>query len=77
MPATGVTSAVLTFDMPETGAYEFRFFANNGYTLLATSPVVNGGVAEHSGFGSSRRGVRTLRCCESPPTSIDLAGRFS
>ena len=40
MPATGVTSAVLTFDMPETGAYEFRFFANNGYTLLATSPVV-------------------------------------
>ena len=40
MPATGVTSAVLTFDMPETGAYEFRFFANNVYTLLATSPVV-------------------------------------
>ena len=40
MPATGVTSAVLTFDMPETGAYELRFFANNGYTLLATSPVV-------------------------------------
>ena len=40
MPATGVSSAVLTFDMPETGAYEFRFFANNVYTLLATSPVV-------------------------------------
>ncbi|HXV59962.1 MAG TPA: Calx-beta domain-containing protein, partial [Vicinamibacteria bacterium] len=41
MPATGVTSAVLTFVMPQTpGTYEFRFFANNGYTLLAKSPAV-------------------------------------
>ena len=39
-PATGMTSAVLTFDMPQTGEYAFLFFANNGYTLLATSPVV-------------------------------------
>jgi uncharacterized protein YegP (UPF0339 family) len=40
-PATGMTSAELTFAIPQTaGPYEFRFFANNGYTLLATSPVV-------------------------------------
>jgi uncharacterized protein YegP (UPF0339 family) len=41
MPATGVSSAVLTFTMPlAAGSYEFRFFANNGYTLLAVSPAV-------------------------------------
>jgi len=40
-PATGVTSASLTFAMPQTfGSYEFRFFANNGFTLFATSPPV-------------------------------------
>ncbi len=34
-------SAVIPFSMPSTpGNYEFRFLANNGYTLLATSPVV-------------------------------------
>jgi uncharacterized protein YegP (UPF0339 family) len=41
MPATGVSSAVVTFTMPLTpDQYEFRFFANNGYTLLALSPPV-------------------------------------
>jgi hypothetical protein len=40
-PATGLTSAVLTFTMPQTpGEYEFRFFQNNSWTLLATSPSV-------------------------------------
>jgi uncharacterized protein YegP (UPF0339 family) len=40
-PPTGLTSAVLTFTIPQTaGQYEFRFFANNGYTLLAKSPVI-------------------------------------
>jgi hypothetical protein len=40
-PATGKTSATLTFTMPTTpGTYNFRFFANNGFTLLATSPTV-------------------------------------
>src|SRR5688572_20038652 len=34
-------SASLSFGMPSTpGVYEFRFFANNGYTKLATSPTV-------------------------------------
>jgi len=42
IPATGVTSAALTFAMPQTlGSYEFRFFANNAYTLLATSAPVS------------------------------------
>jgi uncharacterized protein YegP (UPF0339 family) len=41
MPTTGVPSAVLTFMMPlAAGSYEFRFFANNGYTLLSVSPAV-------------------------------------
>src|SRR5437899_7028236 len=40
-PATGVTSATVNFVMSSTaGNYEFRFFANNGYTLLATSGTV-------------------------------------
>jgi hypothetical protein len=40
-PTTGVSSAELTFAAPQTpGQYEFCFFENNGYTLLATSPVV-------------------------------------
>ncbi len=41
LPATGLTSAELTFAIPQTaGTFEFRFFVNGGYTLLATSPVV-------------------------------------
>lgn len=41
LPPTGLMTAVLTFAMPATpGNYEFRFLANNGYTLLATSPAV-------------------------------------
>jgi len=40
-PTTGLTSATLTFTMPATtGNYELRFFANNGYTRLATSTTV-------------------------------------
>ncbi|MFC9558644.1 agmatine/peptidylarginine deiminase [Agromyces sp. NPDC056965] len=37
-PATGRTSATITFTAPSTrGAYNFRFFADDGLTLLATS----------------------------------------
>jgi YD repeat-containing protein len=40
-PSSGMSSATLTFTMPATtGNYEFRFFANNGYTKLATSTTV-------------------------------------
>src|SRR3989344_8611418 len=40
-PTTGKTSATLTFTMPQTaGTYEFRFFANNAYTLLARSEPI-------------------------------------
>jgi hypothetical protein len=40
-PATGMSGAVLTFDVPVVaGAYELRFFANNGYARLATSGVI-------------------------------------
>jgi hypothetical protein len=40
-PANGETSATLTFTMPSTpGRYQFRFFSDDGYTLLATSGVV-------------------------------------
>src|SRR5206468_2219127 len=39
-PGTGLTGATLTFTMPATsGAFEFRFFANDGLTRLATSPA--------------------------------------
>lgn len=37
----GRTSATLSFTMPSTpGDYEFRFYANDGYTLLSKSEVV-------------------------------------
>jgi hypothetical protein len=40
-PASGLTTALLTFTMPTTqGSYEFRLYANDGYTLLAKSPTV-------------------------------------
>jgi hypothetical protein len=40
-PATGLSSATLTFTMPSTpGNYEFRFFANNEWTHLAFSTMV-------------------------------------
>ena len=41
VPAQGLTSAELSFLIPsEPGEYEFRFFANNGWDRLATSPTV-------------------------------------
>jgi hypothetical protein len=40
-PASGLASATLTFTMPTTpGSYNFRFFRDDGYVLLATSPTV-------------------------------------
>ena len=40
-PATGQSSATLTFTMPSTlGDYEFRFFGSNGYTSLAVSTTI-------------------------------------
>lgn len=37
-PATGLTSATIAFTAPYTrGTYEFRFFADDGYTRLAKS----------------------------------------
>ncbi|MBZ5556722.1 MAG: IPT/TIG domain-containing protein [Acidobacteriia bacterium] len=41
-PATGLTSATITFTVPiAPGSYEFRLFANNTYSRLATSVTVN------------------------------------
>src|SRR5207249_3976961 len=40
-PGTGVTSAMLNFVMSSSaGNYEFRFFSNNSYTVIATSGTV-------------------------------------
>jgi hypothetical protein len=40
-PVIGMSSATLTFAMPVAGgSYNFRFFRDNGYTLLATSAAV-------------------------------------
>lgn len=41
MPAVGVAASTLTLPVPSTpGAYETRLFANNGFTRLATGPIV-------------------------------------
>lgn len=41
-PATGLTTATVTFSgLVAAGDYEIRFFANNGYTRLATSGVIS------------------------------------
>ena len=42
-PATGLRSATLQFTAPSSGQVEFRFFQNDSWTLLATSPVVTVG----------------------------------
>ena len=40
-PGVGLSTAALTFSVPVSpGDYEFRLFANNGFTRLATSTVV-------------------------------------
>jgi hypothetical protein len=40
-PATGMTAGKLTFKMPATpGEYEFRFYENDGYTMLAKSVII-------------------------------------
>jgi len=40
-PAAGLTSASVPFTLPSTlGDYEMRFFSNNTFTKLATSPTV-------------------------------------
>jgi hypothetical protein len=45
-PATGVTSATITFAMPTApGIYQFRFFRDNTYAKLATSPNVTVGAS--------------------------------
>ena len=41
-PGAGTSGAAMSFTMPTTtGTYNFRFFANNGFTKLATSPAVS------------------------------------
>jgi hypothetical protein len=41
-PSTGAANATLTFGIPVTpGDYEFRLFASNGFTRVATSVVVS------------------------------------
>src|SRR5205823_3559889 len=55
-PASGLTSATVPVPMPGSpGTYEFRFFQNNGYTRLATSPTVTvtGGASSLTVNGSS------------------------
>jgi hypothetical protein len=40
-PTTGITRAVLLFRVPATpGTYNFRFFKNQTYQKLATSPTI-------------------------------------
>ncbi|MFA5907215.1 MAG: S8 family peptidase [Vicinamibacterales bacterium] len=39
-PATGLTTATLTFTAPAAGAFEFRFFRDDRWARLATSRVV-------------------------------------
>lgn len=60
-PTTGVSTATLHVLMPTTaGTYEFRFFADNGYGLLATSGAV---VVQPSPAQIAVNGVL-------PPTSV-------
>ncbi len=81
-PSPGRTSAVLHFNMPTTaGTYEFRFFAKNGYTKLATSPTVTvtgagGGGASLSVSPSSvpPGGAVTVTVAGGPGNTTDWVG---
>jgi hypothetical protein len=45
-PPSGIRTATVTFDMPSSpGTYQFRFFANDGFTRLAQSADVRVGAA--------------------------------
>jgi hypothetical protein len=45
-PVPGLTGGTVTFTLPLTpGTYEVRFFLNDSFTVLATSPTVNSGGA--------------------------------
>jgi uncharacterized protein YegP (UPF0339 family) len=64
LPSSGMSMATLTFGAPTAaGSYEFRFFAANGYTRLATSTTV---VVEASTAQLAVNGV-------APPTSVAVA----
>jgi uncharacterized protein YegP (UPF0339 family) len=64
LPSSGMSTATLTFGAPTSaGSYEFRFFAANGYTRLATSTTM---VVEASTAQLVVNGV-------APPTSVTVA----
>ena len=85
-PATGITTATVPFALPSTpGAYEFRFFSNNGFSRLATGPTVTvqgGGALTLTVNGSSTpisgapRATVTVGVQSGPGNHLDWVGLY-
>lgn len=86
-PATGTANATLTFAVPiAAGSYEFRFFANNGFTRLATSTtvVVAASTAQLAVNGITPPGtvsvaagsVATVSVSSGPANAMDWVGLY-
>ncbi len=70
-PSTGLTNATLHFNMPTVpGTYEFRFFSNNGFSKLATSPPVT----VTGGGGGPSLGVAPNSVPPGGPVVVTVAG---
>src|SRR5262245_39145604 len=80
-PGTGLTSANFSFPIPTTpGTYEFRLFANDSFTRLATSPLVTvtPPPAPTLPAGNIVQGVLTIQVTASngPRNRTDWVGLF-
>jgi len=88
-PSSGKTAATLTFSMPSTaGTYQFRFFTNNGFNLLATSanvvvgsgsgsPTPGGATISVSPTSASRGASVSVTVSNGPGKTTDWVGLFS
>ncbi len=87
-PSAGLTEASVTFTMPATpGAYEFRFFANDGFTRLATSGPVTvaasaselivNGISPPTAASASGGTVITVEVNDGPGNAGDWVGFYT
>jgi len=87
-PATGLTDATVAFSMPVTpGSYEFRLFASNGFSRLATSGNVDvvaspasllvNGVAPPTAAAASAGTVVLVEVNDGPANPGDWVGFYA
>ena len=82
-PSSGQTTAALTFAMPPTaGTYQFRFFPNNTFNLLATSANVVSSIASSATISASSTSVQpgasvSVTVSNGPGSTTDWVGLYA